>query len=245
MSQTPYDVANHDPAWSSFRGSHNPGSVVSGQVVLRLPYGFWLDLGGVFGLVEIICFRDGPGPPVHVEDFPAIGSSVEAVVLGFHDASNEVRLSTRRSDLARSQILGGEYDWLGVDSNGHVGLFSTAGGGRTPRAVLVDVDAHEVGLDALMARSATTSARFFPQVRKGLENDWRAAAERGVFAFDSDVYGSPYRLVAAPERPIGLADLPLAAATAAGRVRLGHLCFATVGEGDVVAVNESDERVPT
>jgi hypothetical protein len=241
VSETPYDVANHDPAWSSFRGSHHPGSVVSGQVVLQLPYGFWLDLGGVFGLVEIISFRDGPGPPVQVEDFPAIGSSVEAVVLGFHDASKEVRMGTRRSDFARSQILGGEFDWLAVDSDGHIGMLSTAGGGRAPRAVLVDVDAHDAALEALMACPATTSARFFPQVREGLENDWRAAAERGVFAFDSDVYGSPYRLVAAPVRPIVLAGLPLATAKAAGRVRLGHLCFATVGQGDVITVEGHDD----
>jgi len=98
------NVANQDPAWSTFRATHGPGDRVSGAVVLRVPYGFWLDLGGVFGLVEIICFRDGP-IPVQVTDFPPLGSTVETVVLGFHDSSKEVRLSTRRSDLARVGTL--------------------------------------------------------------------------------------------------------------------------------------------
>jgi len=96
------NVANQDPNWSSFRAGHSPGDRVSGEVVLRVPYGFWLDIGGVYGLVEIICFRDGPGPPVQIADFPQLGTKVEAVVLGFHDASKEVRLSTRASDLAKA-----------------------------------------------------------------------------------------------------------------------------------------------
>ena len=48
-------------------------------------------------------------------------------------------------------------------------------------------------------------------------------AERGVFAFDADVHGGPYRLVAAPEHPIRLAALPSIAAVVARDTALPHL----------------------
>ena len=51
----------------------------------------------------------------------------------------------------RNDILGLEYDWLAVDQEGHVAVFSTAGGGRAPQAVLENTDVHDAGLDALMA----------------------------------------------------------------------------------------------
>ena len=133
-------------------------------------------------------------------------------------------------------ILGFEYDWLAVDKDGHLGLFSTAGGGRAPQTFLADTDAHDAGLDALMASPPTTSARFFRQSKTGLDNAWKNAAERGVFAFDSDPSGAPYRLVAAPKAASTIDGVPAITAQAGGRVKLDHLCFADVREGEIVTV---------
>lgn len=133
-------------------------------------------------------------------------------------------------------ILGLEFDWLAIDKDGHLGLFSTAGGGRAPHAFLRDTDAHDAGLDALMATPSTTTARFFREIAAGLDNPWKQAAERGVFAFDSSPNGSPYELVAAPRDAAEIGSVPEATADAARTVKLDHLRFADVPEGETVAI---------
>ena len=140
------------------------------------------------------------------------------------------------SEKPPEDILGFEYDWLAIDKDGHLGLFSTAGGGRAPRSFLADTDAHDAGLDALMASRATTSARFFCEIKAGLDNAWKKAAERGVYAFDSDPNGAPYRLVAAPQDAVTTDGVPEATAEAAGMVKLDYLCFADIEQGQTVTI---------
>lgn len=96
------------------------------------------------------------------------------------------------------EVRGMEYDWLGCDPNGHVALFSTAGGGYAPPEFLRDTDAHEVAIQQILALPPTTEARFFPALAPHLANTWRLVAERGLYAYDSDPNGGPYHLVAAP-----------------------------------------------
>ena len=138
------------------------------------------------------------------------------------------------SSKTSEDILGFEYDWLAVDKDGYIGLFSTAGGGRAPEAFLADTDAHDAGLEALMAAPRTTPPRFYREIKPGLDNAWKEAAERGVFAFDSDPHGGPYRLVAAPQSPIRLAEAPGPTADAASRVKLDQLNFLDVEQGGTI-----------
>ncbi|XYH92482.1 hypothetical protein ACMHYB_31965 [Sorangium sp. So ce1128] len=107
-----------------------------------------------------------------------------------------------------NEIAGMEFDWLASDADGYVALFSTAGGGYAPDEFLRDTDAHDAAIDAVLASPASTVARFAPELPPGLKNTWRMVAERGLFAFDSDPHGGPYRMVAAPVDPIRMADLP-------------------------------------
>ena len=123
------------------------------------------------------------------------------------------------------EIQGFEFDRLATDVDGHVALFSTAGGGFAPEAFLLDTDAHNAAIKALLASPPRTKARFAPQLRSDLENTWLLVAERGLYAFDSDLCGAPYKLIAAPERPIHLSDLPAEVATVAGRVSLLQVRF--------------------
>jgi hypothetical protein len=125
-------------------------------------------------------------------------------------------------------IQGLEYDWLATDGDDRVALFSTAGGGYAPPAFLHDTDAHDAAIAALLALPASTSARFAPELEPGLENTWRLVAERGLYAYDADPAGGPYRLVAAPTTAARSSELPAAVAelvrtTAYSRIRFAEL----------------------
>jgi hypothetical protein len=123
-------------------------------------------------------------------------------------------------------ILGAEYDWLAGDQDGHVALFTTAGGGYAPDTFLLDTDAHANAIRAVLAGPARTSARFAPLLAAQYENTWELVAERGLFAFDADIDGGPYRLVAAPESAINVAHLPEAAVDVIRFLTFSRLRFA-------------------
>ncbi|MDP2306306.1 MAG: hypothetical protein Q8P18_09795 [Pseudomonadota bacterium] len=127
-------------------------------------------------------------------------------------------------------IRGLEFDWLASDADGNVALFSTAGGGYVPGEFLRDTDAHDRAVDSISGMRARTRALFAPRLAPGLPNTWLTMAERGVFAFDSDSFGGPYRLVAAPEAPVRASELPEAAAAVVGGLILEHLRFAELKE---------------
>jgi hypothetical protein len=125
-------------------------------------------------------------------------------------------------------IRGTEFDWLAVDGDGHVALFSTAGAGYAPPEFLRDTDAHDAALEDILALPTSTRARFAPQIAPGLKNTWLLVAERGLFAFDSDPNGGPYRLVAAPQLPIRVTGLPNSIANTVRQVGFLHLRFTEV-----------------
>ncbi|MEU8659832.1 hypothetical protein [Actinoplanes philippinensis] len=124
-----------------------------------------------------------------------------------------------------NDILGAEYDWLAGDGDGHVALFSTAGGGYAPDVFLRDTDAHAAAIGAVLACAATTSARFAPTLASKCENTWKLVAERGLFAYDADIDGGPYRMVAAPEVAIEAAHLPEVAVDVIRRLTFARLRF--------------------
>jgi hypothetical protein len=126
------------------------------------------------------------------------------------------------------EILGAEYDWLACDGDGHAALFSTAGGGYAPDEFLRDTDAHAAAIRAVLACRATTSARFAPALAPKYENTWKLVAERGLFAFDADVNGGPYQLVAAPDVAIDAVHLPEVAVVAMRSLTFPRLRFAVV-----------------
>src|SRR5262252_1616682 len=103
------------------------------------------------------------------------------------------------------EIRGLEYDWLGCDADDHVALFSTAGGGYAPEEFLEDTDLHDSTIE-LIVKLPANSAFVFASIDSG--GRWRAVAERGLFVFDSDFHGGPYKKVAKPRTPIRLAQLP-------------------------------------
>lgn len=139
-------------------------------------------------------------------------------------------LSSEDHMTAKSQedILGFEHDWLGSDADGHVAIFTTAGGSYAPEEFLRDTDAHDRAIEVALSLPPATTALFAPNLKPGLKNTWLDMAERGFFGFDGDPNGGPYDKVAAPQRPVHVDDLPAEAAAVARRLVLPHIKFATV-----------------
>jgi hypothetical protein len=129
---------------------------------------------------------------------------------------------------AKSQIeiLGFEYDWLAADGEGHVAIFTTAGGSYAPEEFLRDTDEHRRAIGAALAMPSSTVAVFAPELPPGYKNTWLDMAERGFYGFDGDPCGDPYRKVAAPRRPVRVEELRPDIATVVRRLVLPNLSFA-------------------
>jgi ribosomal protein S1 len=90
-----------DEQWSEISRMFTPGALVSGVVLSHHPFGFFVDLGGAAtGLVEIprALNRDEPVSP---SDYPPVGVTITAVVLGGNDLQRQIHLSTAPQDLTR------------------------------------------------------------------------------------------------------------------------------------------------
>ena len=132
---------------------------------------------------------------------------------------------TRRYRIFRVQMprahprWGIEFDWLGVDREGHVAVFTTAGYGLVPADVnqhLADVDA---ALDRVKELPVTGSAGDIIRRSAGGDYpDWYAYSAKGFYAYDWQVWHGPYQRLSAPTAPISIGQLPAA--------RLAIACFA-------------------
>lgn len=131
-------------------------------------------------------------------------------------------------------IRGFEYDWLALDADDRVIFFSTAGGGYAPDAFREDTEAHKAAIAELLATRMSTSADFAPILNAACVNTWQAVAERGLYAFDSDPNGDPYKLVAAPVKPARLGDLPAGVVSIARKIKLSRLRCTGLTEGAVI-----------
>ena len=100
-----------------------------------------------------------------------------------------------------NDVTGMEFDWLGVDREGFIALFSSAGFGPVPKAALDE----EQFLTNITGR--VSKLPFLGACRSigshGVCTDWVSAAQRGLFAYDwVQGSGTYYRLVAIPSVPI-------------------------------------------
>lgn len=72
--------------------------LVHGVVTRHEPYGFYIDFGGTQQGVVVITLIDDdpthPNPP-----FPPVGSTIEAVLLGYTKIGQQPRLSVRPKDI--------------------------------------------------------------------------------------------------------------------------------------------------
>lgn len=129
-----------------------------------------------------------------------------------------------------------DFDWFGVDQDGFVGHFTTAGFKHLPRTVAMHAEDLERVTDYFRKHAPTTgghrvSADLGEQIpqwqgesREGRYLDsFVTIADKGLYSFDIDTYlrsGLAYFCVAAPMNPIRLADLPEAIRTIVERTKL-------------------------
>jgi hypothetical protein len=119
--------------------------------------------------------------------------------------------------------------WLAVDRDGHVrdghvAWLVTGGSAVVPPCVEREPDTFgeaEETLPSLPTRGGAESRELSARYIR----DWLEAARRGVFGYDWPIYDGPYKLVARPENPIDVNDLPPKLAELARRTRFEHLCF--------------------
>ncbi|MCE9580722.1 MAG: hypothetical protein K8W52_46810 [Deltaproteobacteria bacterium] len=130
-------------------------------------------------------------------------------------------------------IRGTEHDWLAVDRDGHVALFSTAGGSAAPPAYLRDIEGYEVAIAAILALPGPTGVAAQPP--GSWDNTWREVADRGLFAYDGEFNRGAYRLLERPALAVAMAARPPAIAAVCARVRFAHLTFAAT-----VAITDED-----
>ena len=76
---------------------------LEGKVLQHRPFGIFVRLDSEFmGLIEIIQFKER-GERMTPDEYPALGESTRAVVMGFKESGHQVWLSKRPSDLAKAE----------------------------------------------------------------------------------------------------------------------------------------------
>ena len=76
-----------------------PGAIVEGTVLACLPMGIWISLGErLAGQVEVVSIIDEKRP-LFEDDWPAVGSTVPAMVLECRAEDQRDRLTIKPSDL--------------------------------------------------------------------------------------------------------------------------------------------------
>lgn len=82
------------PAWNDLKLHLPVGSKVSGPVVLKAPFGVWLDLGVRFPAMLLITrFKDRFTYDNYVEHGPQPGDHLDAIVYLFNDVDRQLVLT--------------------------------------------------------------------------------------------------------------------------------------------------------
>ncbi len=86
--------------WARTKGQFPVGKVVRGQVAIAWDFMVFVSLSDteVLGVVVITSLSDKPPPAA---DFPGVGDTVTAIVVGHRDDGQQIDLSLRPSDFKR------------------------------------------------------------------------------------------------------------------------------------------------
>ncbi|MCB9923460.1 MAG: hypothetical protein H6822_14860 [Planctomycetaceae bacterium] len=75
-----------------------------------------------------------------------------------------------------------DFEWYALDHDGLVGMFTSAGPGPVPADVFRDLDAYISVAEFFGLLPRKGDAEIF--ISKPRVDDWRQAAERGLYGFD-------------------------------------------------------------
>lgn len=122
-----------------------------------------------------------------------------------------------------------DYSWLAADAAGHVAIFTNAGRGPIPIAVLADRRASDHAEPLVIALPERNDAHMLVTLPR--PDDFVAFARRGLFAYDwQDCHRGAGRsrrheLLARPAAPITVGELEGEVASLIDKVRFGSLRF--------------------
>ncbi|MDX2242502.1 MAG: hypothetical protein NW224_17585 [Leptolyngbyaceae cyanobacterium bins.302] len=95
-------------AWECLKRTRKRGDTVSGVVIQQKPFGVFLDAGiGFRVLLEVVQFREAASEHFSVEDYPAVGSTVEGQLTVFTEHNRQVRVSQRFDELENKLLRSG------------------------------------------------------------------------------------------------------------------------------------------
>lgn len=114
---------------------------------------------------------------------------------------------------------GTEFDWLAVDEAGEVAVFSSAGYGPVPLAVMAIAGMLNDEYEKLRCLPVVSPCAEHPE-GPGNYADWIRFAEGGLYGFDWRLWDGPYVRLTAPGEPLRFDDLPRELAELASVVRL-------------------------
>lgn len=99
-------INEQEQSWEEIKESLKVGTKLKGVVTKHFPFGIFVSLPGIkfTGLVQIPDFKDeGSMTP---SDYPAVGSLVDVVVLGFKETGGQIWLSMKPRQLNQSKSFG-------------------------------------------------------------------------------------------------------------------------------------------
>jgi hypothetical protein len=94
-----------ESAWKAVKETLKPGDRVRGTILTHHGFGMLIDIGHpALGIIYASRIKED-GAPSGMDSYPAIGSTVNAVVVSFDDIPRRVRLSMRQSDGAATRSV--------------------------------------------------------------------------------------------------------------------------------------------
>ncbi|MFS1525476.1 hypothetical protein ACL7TT_15410 [Microbulbifer sp. 2304DJ12-6] len=91
-------------------------------------------------------------------------------------------------NIYEEELEGREFDWFAIDSEGNIGLFSTAGEGTIPDPVMEAYSEHDNISEQLESPNW------------GSSEVWSDYAALGLFVYDWDLPGGPYKRERTPSK---------------------------------------------
>jgi hypothetical protein len=102
-----------------------------------------------------------------------------------------------------------EFDWLGVDPQDHVAVFTTAGYGPVPVHVNQHAADLDTALDQVRRLPVTGSAGNVAQrPADGDHSDSHAYSGRGFYVYDWQLWHGPYQRLSSPTVRVSISQLP-------------------------------------
>lgn len=86
--------------WTTQKMKRPIGTLVEGRVERVAPFGVFVDVEGLdFPALLLVTHFEDNGKGKDIDEYPQVGETISAVIVGFVEDTRQVRLSTRASDM--------------------------------------------------------------------------------------------------------------------------------------------------